>query len=221
MGSPPHERGRSDSEANEDQVFVTISRGFWMGKFPVTQGQWQQMSEAAPSQFKGTNLPVELVSWEDATNFCQKLTQVARDLGDLTPGWEYRLPTEAQWEYACRADWSTAYCFGNDTNQLGDYAWYEANSGFETQEVGRKKPNAWGLCDMHGNVWEWCSDWYQERLPGGVDPAVKTATSHRVIRGGCWLVVDGICRSASRSRSASDNRFDFLGLRVALVQLDG
>ncbi len=220
MGSPPHEEGQYDGDDFIEQVFVTISHGFWMGKVPVTQGQWQQFNESTPSEFTGNDLPVERVSWEEATSFCQKLTEAARDLGELSPGWEYRLPTEAQWEYACRADWSTAYCFGNDPHNLGDYAWYEDNSDFKTQEVGKKKPNGWGLCDMHGNVWEWCSDWYHEELRGGVDPEATTATSHRVVRGGCWLVVASICRSSSRSRSVPDNCFDFLGLRVALVQVD-
>jgi formylglycine-generating enzyme required for sulfatase activity len=220
MGSPPHEEGQYDGDDIVEQTFVTISRGFWMGKVPVTQKQWREINEASPSEFSGDDLPVEKVSWEQATSFCQKLNEAARTLGELPTGWEYRLPTEAQWEYACRADWSTAYCFGNDAGTLGDYAWYEDNSDFTTQEVGKKKPNAWGLCDMHGNVWEWCRDWYAEELPGGDDPEATTPTSHRVVRGGCWLVVSGICRSASRSRSVPDNCFDFLGLRVALVQVD-
>ena len=172
------------------------------------------------SEFSGPDHPVERVSWEEATRFCQKLTQTARDHGELPPAWEYRLPTEAQWEYACRADWSTPYCFGNDASNLGDYAWYEDNSDFTTKEVGKKKPNEWGLCDMHGNIWEWCSDWFHEQLTGGDDPELTVPTSNRVVRGGCWLVVADICRSASRSRSVPDNCFDFLGLRVALVQVD-
>ena len=218
MGSPLSEPGRHDEEEeNEAQVFVTITQGFWIGKFPVTQEQWRQVMETAPSEFEGPGRPVEMVSWEDATGFCQKLTEAAQSTNALPRGWEYRLPTEAQWEYACRAGWSTAYSFGNDVGCLSDHAWFDDNSEFTTRDVGLKRSNAWGLHDVHGNVWEWCEDWYQDELPGGDDPKVVEPSDYRVIRGGCWLVFSAICRSASRSRSAPDNRFDFLGFRVALV----
>src|SRR5213075_1862730 len=125
----------------------------------------------------------ETVSWRSAVEFCRLLTEQERKAGRLPPGWEYRLPTEAQWEYACRAGTQTTYSFGDDESRLADFAWYMENSHL-THEVGQKLPNAWGLHDMHGNVCEWCSDWYQDLLGGRTDPEANDRPSFRVDRGG-------------------------------------
>src|SRR5262249_9745907 len=129
---------------------VTL-RAFYLGIYPVTQAQWDAVMASNPSHFKGPDRPVESVPWDDCEAFCRKLTELTGHL--------CRLPTEAEWEYACRAGTTTAYSFG-DKAKLGEHGWYEANSGGQTQPVGKQKPNAWGLYDMHGNVWEWCQDWY-------------------------------------------------------------
>jgi formylglycine-generating enzyme required for sulfatase activity len=151
MGSPDSEADRVE---NERQFEVTLTRGFWMGKYEVTQVQYEQVMGTRPSHLYGDQLPVDQVSWDDAAEFCRKLTEMERNAGRLSRGWEYRLPTEAQWEYACRAGTTTAYCFGEDQEQLGDYAWYIENSSKHPHEVGGKKSQAWGLHDMHGNIWE-------------------------------------------------------------------
>jgi formylglycine-generating enzyme required for sulfatase activity len=201
---------------------VTLSRGFWMGKYEVTQAQYQSVTGNNVSAFKGDSLPVEMVTWTQATAFCEKLTKTERAAGRLPEGWEYRLPTQAQWEYACRAGTTTAYSFGNDAKQLGDYAWYGTNSGSKTHPVGQKKPNAWGLCDMHGNVWEWCvdqyQDWMRDKLSGTTHPKVtKGRDQGRVLRGGGWYVSAADCRSAYRGGMDPTDRTNYIGFRVARV----
>jgi formylglycine-generating enzyme required for sulfatase activity len=168
-----------------------------------------------PSYFKGAENPVEQVSWEDAVEFCRKLSELS---AEKAAGNVYRLPTEAQWEYACRAGTTTQFSFGDDESDLGDYAWYRENSASKAHPVGGKQPNAWGLYDMHGNVWEWCQDWYDDYPSGAVtDPTGPADGSGRVIRGGGWDFIAEICRSAYRSgfgpsfRSLSD-----CGFRVCL-----
>jgi formylglycine-generating enzyme required for sulfatase activity len=201
MGSPNGEEGRYDNETLHE---VTLTEGFWLAKHPVTQKQWQSVMGNNPSWFKGWfngNLPVEHVSWNDAQEFCQKAG--------------LRLPTEAQWEYACRAG-STGPYVGNGC--LGDMGWYEDNSGGKTHPVGTKQPNAWGLCDMHGNVWEWCADWYGAYPSGSVtNPAGPREDSDRVARGGSWGYGARDCRSACRHHSDPASRYSDLGLRVALL----
>jgi formylglycine-generating enzyme required for sulfatase activity len=161
------------------------------------------------------------VSWYDATEFVAKLTIQERQAGRLPVGWRYTLPTEAQWEYACRAGTQTPYCFGTDEAQLSDYDWWGAvlgsgNAAGEpyAHEVGSKKPNAWGLHDLHGNVSEWCRDWYAEKLPGGVDPEEVTQASGRVIRGGSWYSFAVDCRAASRCYNEPGTRRSCCGFRV-------
>ena len=169
MGSPETEPGRRD---NEVQHQVTLTKPFLLGVHEVTQGQWQAVMGTTPWKGKefvkeGDDYPATYVSWHDAVEFCRKLSE--------KEGLEYRLPTEAEWEYACRAGTTTAYSFGDDASELGEYAWYRENARNVGQKyahtVGQKKPNPWGLYDMHGNVWEWCSDWYGDYPSGSVtDP---------------------------------------------------
>jgi formylglycine-generating enzyme required for sulfatase activity len=161
------------------------------------------------------------VSWGDAMSFCQKLTEKERSAGRLQRDWEYTLPTEAQWEYACRAGTQSKFSFGDDADELGRYAWFNDKAGAVgeeySHEVGKKLPNAWKLHDMHGTVWEWCRDWFTPKLPGGNNPEVTTKGSFRVIRGGSWLNAPRHCQSAYRFVDEPDDRRRFLGFRVAQV----
>ena len=175
-----------------------------------------------PSSFKGTpNLPVESVSWLDATNFCARLTERERQAGRLPEGKVYRLPTEAEWEYACRAGTTTRFSFGDDPQgtELEKYAWYDGNSGRQTHPVGTKLPNPWGLYDMHGNVFEWCQAWYSDSLPGGsvTDPQGASSGTSRALRGGSWNDSAGVCRSAYRGRFRPGGRDWDVGFRVCLA----
>lgn len=186
MGSPAAEEGRSDDEGQHE---VTLTRGFWIARHPVTQGQWEKLMGNNPSHFKesGPYAPVETVSWEDCLAFCQKLS--------AKEGQPYTLPTEAQWEYACRAGTSGPYA-GSSLDEIG---WYGGNSGGKTPPVGQKKPNPWGLYDMHGNVLEWCLDWYGDYPKGAAtDPTGPDQAGFRVFRGGSWFDGAGLCRSAYR-----------------------
>jgi formylglycine-generating enzyme required for sulfatase activity len=216
MGSPADEVGRFNDEG--PQTEVTISKSFWLGKTEVTQGQWESVMGGNPSHFKGPDLPVEQVSWEDAMAFCEVLTQRERDAGRLPEGYVYTLPTEAQWEYACRAGTTTRFSFGDSDSDLGDYGWYGGNSGNQTHPVGEKLANPWGLYDMHGNVNEWCRDWSGNYSGGTItDPAGADSGSLRILRGGFFNDVAGLCRSASRSRSWPLLTLTYVGFRVALV----
>jgi formylglycine-generating enzyme required for sulfatase activity len=183
MGSPKDEPGRIDDEGGENgPVSVTITRGFWMGKFELTQTQWQSVmgSTIREQSLKnnqqsflageGPDHPMAFVDHNEAREFCRRFTEAERQAGRLPAGWEYRLPTEAEWEYACRAGTTTRYSFGDDESRLVGYAWFDGNSEHSSHPVGQKDPNRWGLHDMHGNVWEWCSDWYVGELMGGTDP---------------------------------------------------
>jgi formylglycine-generating enzyme required for sulfatase activity len=216
MGSPATEAGRYGSEG--PQTEVTLTKGYWLGKYEVTQAEYEAVMGSNPSSFKGASLPVPMVSWNDAVEFCRKVTERERSAGKLPAGYEYRLPTEAQWEYACRAGTKTRFSGGDSDSHLGDAGWYSGNSGNETHPVGQKQPNAWGLYDMHGNVWEWCSDWSGEH-PGGsvVDPVGASSGSNRVIRGGGWDDGAGGCRSARRIWGDPGGRNAALGFRAVLV----
>ena len=185
-----------------------------MGLHDVTNAQWKRAMESVPSKWNEADRPVEQVSWEDAREFCRKLSALP---AEKEAGREYRLPTEAEWEYACRAGATTRYCFGDDEAGLGEYGWFEGNAGGETHPAGGKKPNAWGLFDMHGNVWEWCSDWYGAYSKGVVsDPQGPSGGSGRVFRGGGWGNTAWGCRSALRCGSDPSYRNGFLGFRLAL-----
>jgi formylglycine-generating enzyme required for sulfatase activity len=219
MGSPKSEEGRQKDETQHE---VTISKDYYLGVTEVTQGQYQKVMGKNPSYFKkriiresdSSMYPVEAVSWEDAVEFCKKLSELPEE---KKAGRVYRLPTEAEWEYACRSGSKSAYSFGESSKSLGDYAWFDGNSNGQTHPAGENKANAWSLYDMHGNVWEWCSDWYGDYPNGAVsDPVGPPGGSLRVFRGSGWFIEAARCRSALRYGSAPDNRFNFIGFRVAL-----
>ena len=188
MGSPETEPGRKRGEVQHQ---VTLTKPFLLGVHEVTQGQYEKVMGKNPSRFTGDNNPVERVSWDDAVEFCRKLSE--------KEGVEYRLPTEAEWEYACRAGTTTVYSFGDDVSELGRYGWFSSNSGGTTHPVGGKRPNAWGLYDMHGNVFEWCQDWYGDYPSGSVtDPTGPASGDLRVLRGGSFSFQTSYVRSANR-----------------------
>jgi formylglycine-generating enzyme required for sulfatase activity len=220
MGSPPGEKGRYEDETQHQ---VTISKPFYMGITPVTQEQYEAMMGVNPSYFHAKpgwlsrlfgavedsaarQRPVEQVSWSNAMDFCKKLS--ARINKTVS------LPTEAQWEYACRAGTTGPYA---GSGNLDDMAWYLSNSGGTPHPVGQKKPNAWGLHDMHGNVWEWCSDWYDKYPSHAVtDPTGPGNGQSRVLRGGSWDYIRDHCRAAYRRRGAPGLRSGYIGFRVCL-----
>jgi formylglycine-generating enzyme len=227
MGSPVDEPARRPDEA---QVEVTLSRGFWMGRHEVTQGQWHRVMGAVPGVLNagvGENFPVYWISYIEAEEFCRRLTEQARAAGELPEGWEFRLPTEAQWEYACRAGSLAAFSYGETlTSAHANYGKpYNGTPtgvpGSAASAVGSYPANAWGLHDMHGNEWEWCRDWYHRQLPGGVDPVAgvkgvpnRDGTYSRVRRGGAWVEEASLCRSAARLRYEPERRSDHIGFRI-------
>jgi formylglycine-generating enzyme required for sulfatase activity len=195
--------------SNEDSVEVNFRQHFWLAKTEVTQAQWQAVMGSNPSSFKGPNLPVENVYWRDAEYYISEIN--GKQI--LPTGWKFALPTEAQWEYACRAGDKGPYSGGS----LDEVGWYKDNSG-KTHEVGQKKPNAWGLYDMHGNVAEWCADWYDDRLQGGLDPKGPESGKNRVLRGGSWQTIPSACRAADRPCFGVPNLSgDDIGFRTAIV----
>ena len=211
---PDSKREWFDDE--QPQHPVKITRPFFLGTHPVTQGQYQAIMGSNPSHFKGSDdLPVENVSWLDVVNFCNKLSEKDKrtpfyringtDVADVG-GNGYRLPTEAEWEYACRAGMAGLFPWGDDIGKQGEYVWFSDNSDSKTHPVGQKRPNAWGLYDMLGNVWEWCADWYDEKYYASspsvaVDPPGPPKASYRVIRGGSWYSYARYCRPAVRGRT--------------------
>lgn len=214
MGSPALESGRRDDETLHK---VTLSRPFWLGRTAVTQAQYEAIMGNNPARFKGDDLPVETVSWEEAMSFCRKLTERERSAGRLPEGYVYTLPTEAQREYACRAGTG-----GRFAGELDAIAWYSSNSEEQVHPVGRKQPNAWGLHDMQGLIWEWCADWYGEYPSEAVvDPTGPERGRSKVYRGGAWFHSADLCRSAYRYRAAPDYRGSLLGFRVALAPASG
>jgi len=221
MGSPADELDRDPAEG--PQITVTISRGFLIGKYEVTQREYLAVMGSNPSYFNADpSRPVEQVQWYDATNYCARLTQQEQKAGRLPPHCLYRLPTEAEWEYACRAGTTTRFSYGDDLTyaSLPNYAWFTVNSGNQTHPVGQKKPNPWGIYDMHGNVWEWCQDYFST-YPGGqaVDPQGPATGSNHVLRGGSWYnIPSSMLRSAFRRGDRLSNSMDWrIGFRVILA----
>lgn len=228
--------GTPDATDDEAPVAVSLSKGFWLGETEVSQRQWMELMKTQPWDGRdhvkeGPDYAASNISHGDsrdgtiasdsATEFCLRLTSREWKAGRLPRAWKYTLPTEAQWEYACRAGAKTKYGCGDDDSRLGEYAWYDQNAlaagESYAHKVGMKQPNGWGLRDMHGNVWEWCADWYQEKLPGGGDPVVLAAGSYRVRRGGGWKDYASNCGSSNRVRFSPLIRYSTIGFRVAAV----
>jgi formylglycine-generating enzyme required for sulfatase activity len=211
MGSPGSETDRYDDERQHQ---VTLGKGFYLGKHEVTQSQWERVMGNNPSQFKGTDRPVEKVSWDDAVAFCKKLTEMEERAGRLFDGMAYQLPTEAQWEYACRAGTRSAFSRGESlTSSQASIS----EGPPETSEVGSYLANPWGFHDMHGNVWEWCVDWYGEYPLGtSPDPVGPADGSARVGRGGSWFNAASSARCASRGSIAPGSSNGTLGFRLSL-----
>jgi formylglycine-generating enzyme len=255
MGSPKSEKQR---RGNEQQHRVRITKPFYLGVYEVTQSEFEHVMGRNPSEFLNSGgqaevvtgvdtrrNPVEQVSWYDAVEFCNKLSEkegrrpyyeivdVEREADggikkakvSIEGGAGYRLPTEAQWEYACRARKTTRYSFGDEDSDFPGYAWFDKNAGDAGEkyahQVGQKKPNAWGLFDMHGNVSEWCRDAYSQTLPGGTDPVVVFedyfSNQIRTLRGGSYAAPPPYCRSACRDRISQESRYSYIGFRLALT----
>lgn len=213
LGSPDEEGSRGTDEG--PQTRVTITRGYWIGKTEITQAQWRAVMGTSPSRFRADALPVEQISWSDASEFSRRVTTTESAEGRLHSGYAYALPTEAQWEYAAKAGGAGSFLANVD-----DLAWHDQNSGLSTHPVGTKKANAWGLHDTLGNVWEWCADWYGS-YPGGnvqdyAGPAVGWARSSR---GGSWWAGPRGARPANRYRDMVQNGNDDVGFRLALTPL--
>lgn len=233
MGSPTDEEGH---RADESQVEVTLTKGFWIGQFEVTQEQWKKWMGKIPGELiagEGDAFPVYWVNYEEAQTFCQKLIEQAHARQELPDTWMFRLPTEAEWEYACRAGGQSAFSTGATLTdkQANIGKPYDGRPtgevGTAASQVGSFPPNAWGLHDMHGNEFEWCLDWYHSQLPGGVDPDLsaqqgtpnRDGTYSRVRRGGAWTDAPAFCRSALRLRYEPERRADHIGFRVAAVAI--
>ena len=213
MGSP-----EPDTEAWNDEKpehVVRITRPFYVGVCPVTQEQFQRVMGENPSWFAGgPNRPVEYVSWEDAQEFCRRLSALPEEEAAGSP---YQLPTEAEWEFVCRAGTTGKWSFGEDESAFADHGWYHGNSSGETQPIAQKKPNAWGLYDIHGNVWEWCADWYVEdyyAASPSKDPTGPASGLYRVLRGGSWYFGPADSRSASRGWNSPLGRYNACGFRI-------
>jgi formylglycine-generating enzyme required for sulfatase activity len=237
MGSPPNEPGR---RPGEDQVEVTLTRGFWTGKYEATQGQWKRVMGKLPGELtaelpEGDDYPVGNVNFAEAEAFCARLTELGRQSGELPEGWELRLPTEAQWGYACRAGTTTATAFGDKLGSKQANVKNKPYNGGEegptlgkAAKVGSYPPNAWGIHDMHGNIVEWCRDWFHSKLPGGTDPDLhdarataaknRTGDCSRSRRGSAWTDDAWASRSAFRQRFEPERRYDHIGFRVVAVR---
>ncbi len=233
MGSPESEVGRGldrkgKKKWDETRHKVTLTKGFYLGKYEVTQAQWKKVMGTSPSEFPGDDRPVEQVSWTEAKSFCWKLTLSERKAGRLPDGWEYALPTEAQWEYACRAGTTTVFAFGDSlSSKQANFSTTKPYGGAakgpnleQTTAVGSYAANPWGFFDMHGNVREWCADWMGNYQTGSLaDPIGSASGSDRVIRGGSWSLAGHSLRSAGRYDATPDRRNQGLGFRLSLRQV--
>ena len=221
MGSETSEQGRGSDEGPQTEVILT--QGFWMAECEVTQGEYEQLIGSNPSTFQGNaQWPVEKVSWHEAMAYCHRLTQAATENETLPEGYVFRLPTEAEWEYACRAGSVSRFSYGDDpsASEMGRYGWYVDNSDSSPHPVKQLEPNPWGLYDMHGNVWEWCYDLWQYAYPGGRqrDWSARSEGWLRVARGGSWLYSADHSRSANRDDYGPNNRCSDIGFRVVLAR---
>jgi len=206
MGSPRHELGRFENEVRHK---VTLTKGFWLGKYEVTQRQWESVMRGNPSRFKSPDNPVDTVSWLDCEVFVRRVNSV---LGGLA-----RFPTEAEWEYACRAGSETPV---SGCGLLPRMAWYDKNSDSQSHPVGVNESNAWGFHDMHGNLLEWCSDWFTIPTGDATDPLGPPKGSFKVMRGGCWFFFERDCRSAYRLKREPNLRNCIFGFRLACSEAD-
>ena len=217
MGSPRSENGHQLGEETMHQVI--ISRGFWMGTLEVTQEQYQKLMGENPSFWNSDpKMAVNKVDWHQAMEFCEILTDQEQNYGKIPKSWKFILPTESQWEYACRAGSTTVFHYGNERETLSQYAWFSENSQQRVKPVGLKKPNKWGLYDIHGNVGEWCFDWYGKKYPpdGSVDPITQKASDFKVFRGGTYADPADRCRAAYRNRNTPETQNPWIGFRVIL-----
>lgn len=212
---------RNDIQSKD--VTVVMTRGYWLGKYEVTQAEWMRVKQTEPWKGVlwtkgGDDFPATCITWEGAMDFTRRLTQEERRAGRLADGWEYTLPTEAQWEHACRARSESTFGFGDDPLKLGEYAWFATSVAdqFYAHRVGQKKPNSWGLHDMHGNAIEWCLDSWEPEWPSGRDPAVISKDRLKVIRGGAWDCPIEKCHSAARDMLTLREDSYVTGFRVAL-----
>ncbi len=238
IGSPENE---VEHRSFENQVEITISRGFWTAKYELTQGEWKMIEGDLPGKLTlellgGDEYPVGNVNFEEAENYCKRLSDIAHQKEELPENWEFRLPTEAQWEYTCRAGTTTATSFGNmlDKSQANFRGKPYNNTNdtaltFNTcHKVGSYPANPWGIHDMHGNIYEWCRDWFHAKLPGGIDPDLHdslatalmngTGDYSRSRRGGAWVDDGWACRAAFRLRFEPNRKYDHIGFRVVLVR---
>ncbi len=207
--------GSEKGHANEKPVHpVTLTKPYYLGKYEVTQEQWQAVMSKDHSLFKAARNPVDYASWDDCQQFLVRLNK-------KLSGWKASLPTEAQWEYACRAGSSTRFYYGDDEARLAEYAWYADNADGTTHPVGQKKPNAWGLYDMVGNVWEWCSDWYGSYRAGAQEnPQGPRSGLSRVLRGGAFDIVGAGLSSSRRSGLMPGGHCNCYGLRIVLLVVE-
>jgi formylglycine-generating enzyme required for sulfatase activity len=213
--------GSDAQEASKPVHEVTLRRPFAIAKYEVTQELYEAITGKNPSKWKGKRNSVELITWNDAVEFCQKATAELRQKKLIGEREVIRLPSEAEWEYACRAGTTTVYSFGDDVKQLGDYAWFKGNAAGNDPPVGMKKPNPWGLYDLHGYIWEWCQDSWHDSYSGA--PAdgsawVEQGSKERVIRGGAWSAPAESATSAFRMRAAIEARSDGIGFRCVKAE---
>lgn len=220
MGTPTTDTNRTASELSPFEVSLT--RGFWMGRFEVTQSEYQNLMCTNPAAFASDlNNPVDSISWVDATEYCRRLTVQERQAGRLPDGYLYRLPSEAEWEYAARAGSTNLFFFGDDSQELANYAWFSSNSGQRSHAVGKLRANAWSLHDTHGNVAEWCWDWIDTPPTSAVTNLLGAISGpYHAVRGGAWPFPARHARCGWRVSNASHIRQSYLGFRVVLAPLD-